>query len=284
MKGDLIFLRKLSSALAFVRGKFLPCMGCHGKSRKSPEIWKCYISNHGDRLVVDGAEGLCATGRAMTLVLRASWFSLSSCSRAKEIAILSVANICRKMAAKRSDKTAAMAEEEEGSSDVSYGYGATLWLQVALVAAMQGMCAAVEGIREVGTLLDHRFRLNLLDLGRQHLAGGVEAREADPKHPSLTLGMPRIISRFTMPSRLSGSLCLRTNSKSRAHHPRNGKGGLPPLVAEGPRKDQKRDKRDRGRRTRNRGGHSDLTGQEGRLEVDDLNDRDTKVREREEKD
>ncbi|RZR98455.1 hypothetical protein BHM03_00027811 [Ensete ventricosum] len=140
------------------------------------------------------------------------------------------------MAAKRSDKTAAMAEEEEGSSDVSYGYGVTLWLQVALVVAMQGMCAAVEGIREVG------------------------------------------------PSRLSGSLCLRTNSKSRAHHPRNGKGGLPPLVAEGPRKDQKRDKRDRGRRTRNRGGHSDLTGQEGRLEVDDLNDRDTKVREREEKD
>ncbi|RRT68415.1 hypothetical protein B296_00000798 [Ensete ventricosum] len=29
MKGDLIFLRKLSSALAFVREKFLPCMGYH---------------------------------------------------------------------------------------------------------------------------------------------------------------------------------------------------------------------------------------------------------------
>ncbi|RZS25745.1 hypothetical protein BHM03_00058995 [Ensete ventricosum] len=29
MKGDLIFLRKLSSAPAFIRGKFLPCMGCH---------------------------------------------------------------------------------------------------------------------------------------------------------------------------------------------------------------------------------------------------------------
>ncbi|RWW40199.1 hypothetical protein BHE74_00054406, partial [Ensete ventricosum] len=29
MKGDLIFLKKLSSALTFVRGKFLPYMGCH---------------------------------------------------------------------------------------------------------------------------------------------------------------------------------------------------------------------------------------------------------------
>ncbi|RRT85163.1 hypothetical protein B296_00008955 [Ensete ventricosum] len=66
MKGDLIFLRKLSSTLAFVKGKFLPFMGYHvvdrrssskkflsimvrswGKSWKSPEIWKCYISNHG---------------------------------------------------------------------------------------------------------------------------------------------------------------------------------------------------------------------------------------------
>ncbi|RZR91568.1 hypothetical protein BHM03_00019716 [Ensete ventricosum] len=40
----------------------------------------------GDRLVVDGAEGLCAVGCVITLVLRASWFNLSSCSRAKEIA------------------------------------------------------------------------------------------------------------------------------------------------------------------------------------------------------
>ncbi|RWW19178.1 hypothetical protein GW17_00016786 [Ensete ventricosum] len=31
-------------------------------------------------------EGLCAADRVVTLVLRASWFSLSSCSRAKEIA------------------------------------------------------------------------------------------------------------------------------------------------------------------------------------------------------
>ncbi|RRT58107.1 hypothetical protein B296_00021639 [Ensete ventricosum] len=44
----------------------------------------------GDRLVVDGAESLCATGRAMALVLRASWFSLSSCSHAKEMTALSV--------------------------------------------------------------------------------------------------------------------------------------------------------------------------------------------------
>ncbi|RZS04632.1 hypothetical protein BHM03_00034991, partial [Ensete ventricosum] len=43
-----------------------------------------------DRLVVDGAESLCATGRATALVLRASWFSLSSYSRAKEMVALSV--------------------------------------------------------------------------------------------------------------------------------------------------------------------------------------------------
>ncbi|RWW68193.1 hypothetical protein BHE74_00024293 [Ensete ventricosum] len=42
-----------------------------------------------DRLVVDGAESLCATGHAVTLVLRASLFSLSSCSRAKEMVALS---------------------------------------------------------------------------------------------------------------------------------------------------------------------------------------------------
>ncbi|RRT38312.1 hypothetical protein B296_00045652 [Ensete ventricosum] len=60
----------------------LPLFAAKGKSWKSPEIWKCCISNH--------AEGLYAAGRAMALVLRASWFSLSSCSRVKEMAALSV--------------------------------------------------------------------------------------------------------------------------------------------------------------------------------------------------
>ncbi|RRT38823.1 hypothetical protein B296_00009766 [Ensete ventricosum] len=36
------------------------------------------IRGLGGHLVVDGVEGLCAAGRAMALVLRASWFSLSS--------------------------------------------------------------------------------------------------------------------------------------------------------------------------------------------------------------
>ncbi|RZS20920.1 hypothetical protein BHM03_00053493, partial [Ensete ventricosum] len=43
-----------------------------------------------DRPMVDGAESLCAAGHVVTLVLRASWFNLSSCSRAKEMAALSV--------------------------------------------------------------------------------------------------------------------------------------------------------------------------------------------------
>ncbi|RZR97316.1 hypothetical protein BHM03_00026470 [Ensete ventricosum] len=46
--------------------------------------------DEGDRLVVDGVESLCAASRATTLVLRASWFSLSSCSCAKEMTALSV--------------------------------------------------------------------------------------------------------------------------------------------------------------------------------------------------
>ncbi|RWW66586.1 hypothetical protein BHE74_00026035 [Ensete ventricosum] len=45
------------------------------------------------QLVVDGAEGLCVVSRAMTLVFRASWFSLSSYSHVKEIA-----TICRVIA------------------------------------------------------------------------------------------------------------------------------------------------------------------------------------------
>ncbi|RWW70968.1 hypothetical protein BHE74_00021325 [Ensete ventricosum] len=48
------------------------------------------FSSSGGQLVVDGAKGLCATGRAMTLVFRASWFSLSSYSHAKEIAVVIV--------------------------------------------------------------------------------------------------------------------------------------------------------------------------------------------------
>ncbi|RWV86232.1 hypothetical protein GW17_00051895 [Ensete ventricosum] len=42
------------------------------------------------QLIVDGVEGLCAANRVVTLVLRASWFSLSSCSHAKEIAVIIV--------------------------------------------------------------------------------------------------------------------------------------------------------------------------------------------------
>ncbi|RWW67903.1 hypothetical protein BHE74_00024614 [Ensete ventricosum] len=56
-----------------------------------------------EELVVDGAEGLCAASRAMALVLRVSRFSLSSCSHAKEMVALSVADIYRKMSAKRSE-------------------------------------------------------------------------------------------------------------------------------------------------------------------------------------
>ncbi|RRT45661.1 hypothetical protein B296_00028625, partial [Ensete ventricosum] len=53
-----------------------------------PEILASF-SKHCDRLVVDGVGSLCAVGCAMALVLRASWFSLSSCSHAKEMAALS---------------------------------------------------------------------------------------------------------------------------------------------------------------------------------------------------
>ncbi|RWV98628.1 hypothetical protein GW17_00038510 [Ensete ventricosum] len=42
------------------------------------------------RLIVDGVEGLCVVDRVVTLVLRASWFSLSSCSCEKEIAAVIV--------------------------------------------------------------------------------------------------------------------------------------------------------------------------------------------------
>ncbi|RWV99241.1 hypothetical protein GW17_00037862 [Ensete ventricosum] len=52
----------------------------------SQELESKTLSRLRDRLVVDGAEGLCAVGCVITLVLRASWFNLSSCSRAKEIA------------------------------------------------------------------------------------------------------------------------------------------------------------------------------------------------------
>ncbi|RRT63079.1 hypothetical protein B296_00010987 [Ensete ventricosum] len=50
-------------------------------------IWMPFFC---DRLVVDGVESLYAAGRAAALVLRASWFSLSSCSCAKEMAALSM--------------------------------------------------------------------------------------------------------------------------------------------------------------------------------------------------
>ncbi|RWV92777.1 hypothetical protein GW17_00044814, partial [Ensete ventricosum] len=43
-----------------------------------------------DQLVVGGVESLCAVGCATALVLRASWSSLFSCSRMKEMATLSV--------------------------------------------------------------------------------------------------------------------------------------------------------------------------------------------------
>ncbi|RRT58461.1 hypothetical protein B296_00046606 [Ensete ventricosum] len=50
----------------------------------------------GDRLVIDRVEGLYAARRAMALVLRASWLSLSSYSRAKEMAILSQGCVCNR--------------------------------------------------------------------------------------------------------------------------------------------------------------------------------------------
>ncbi|RRT73415.1 hypothetical protein B296_00001228 [Ensete ventricosum] len=51
-----------------------------------------------------------------------------------DLQFLQLADIYRKMAAKRSEsEVAAMVEEEEGSSNVDCGYGVTSWLQVALV-------------------------------------------------------------------------------------------------------------------------------------------------------
>ncbi|RRT71143.1 hypothetical protein B296_00019529 [Ensete ventricosum] len=69
----------------------------------------------------------------MVLVLRASWFSLSSCSRAKEMAALSVwlISVGRWHPRDFSQKAATMVEEEEGSSDVGYSCAVTLWLRVA---------------------------------------------------------------------------------------------------------------------------------------------------------
>ncbi|RWV79077.1 hypothetical protein GW17_00059846, partial [Ensete ventricosum] len=116
----------------------------------------------GDRLVVDGANGLYVVGHAMALVLRASWFSLSLCSHAKEMAALSVYDYRALTSSRISDfkpsmevlniyfsdqswlisvrrcqpgdlsqKAATKVEEEEGSSDVGCGYAATSWLWVA---------------------------------------------------------------------------------------------------------------------------------------------------------
>ncbi|RZS23817.1 hypothetical protein BHM03_00056799, partial [Ensete ventricosum] len=83
-----------------------------------------------DRLVVDGAEGHFAASRAMALVLRASWFGLSSCNRMKEMAALSI-SIGRWQPRDLSRKATAMVEEEKGSSNVGCGCATTSWLRVA---------------------------------------------------------------------------------------------------------------------------------------------------------
>ncbi|RZS20704.1 hypothetical protein BHM03_00053241 [Ensete ventricosum] len=48
------------------------------------------------RLIVDGVEGLCAADRVVTLVLRVSWFNLSTCSHMKEIAAVIICNVSDK--------------------------------------------------------------------------------------------------------------------------------------------------------------------------------------------
>ncbi|RRT57116.1 hypothetical protein B296_00018833 [Ensete ventricosum] len=108
-----------------------------GKSWKSPEI-----SNHGEWLVVDGAGSLCAAGRAAALVLRSSWFSLSLCGHAKEMAALSAVNDCNvgTMGVKSPSggwqpRVATTVEDEDGSNNVDCDYATTSSLQVASVAA-----------------------------------------------------------------------------------------------------------------------------------------------------
>ncbi|RWW13600.1 hypothetical protein GW17_00022669 [Ensete ventricosum] len=98
-------ITKLQQKIAV--GSFLPQGSLLLRSRRvavRSRYWQCWAAKDaccGDRLVVNGVESLCAAGRATTLVLRASWFSLSSCSRAKEMTALSVIwsqnlNLCEK--------------------------------------------------------------------------------------------------------------------------------------------------------------------------------------------
>ncbi|RRT65816.1 hypothetical protein B296_00000102 [Ensete ventricosum] len=67
-------------------------MECQHKPLTDLSQYSSLVNSFGweGRLIVDGVEGLYAANRVVTLVLRASWFSLSSCSRAKEIAIVIV--------------------------------------------------------------------------------------------------------------------------------------------------------------------------------------------------
>ncbi|RZR95207.1 hypothetical protein BHM03_00024021 [Ensete ventricosum] len=67
-------------------------------------------------------------------------------------------------------------------------------------------------------------------------AVGVGARVVSLEHPPPILGMPLIISRFTMPSCPSGSLCPRMNSKTLIDLTQNCKGGSAPPKAEEPRR------------------------------------------------
>ncbi|RRT36263.1 hypothetical protein B296_00027204 [Ensete ventricosum] len=87
-RSPVVFLVSFPIPLAniLVNSRQAPILKLRPNFRQSDNLRHSY----GDRLVVDGAESLCATGRAAALVLRASWFSMSSCSRAKEMATLSV--------------------------------------------------------------------------------------------------------------------------------------------------------------------------------------------------